>query len=254
MVIGPSLSEANTPSNETFLHLIDKSTPAVVDLCWGLVDVRDVALCHIRAFQEEKAAGRYLCCNQTYKMVEFAQFIRSQFQNYVPNLPSLNLNSSFGTGLTKIGSYFLPGQVGEYLRTNLGRTILFDNSKMKNELKINLIPLDQTLTDTVNDFIKWGHVDELRPCTLNAAELDGILEKLTNSGIEIRERSTLLKSYPNSFTGRAAIDKLVQILNVNHRSKAARVADALVARGSISCLNTKVFADSDSSFLAFVKK
>jgi len=254
MVIGPSLTESNTPSNSTLLHLIDKSTPALVDLCWCFVDVRDVATAHIRAIQEEKASGRYICANQTYKMTDFAQYIRTKFPNYASNLPSLDLTSKFGVGLTKFVSYFQSGQVGDYLRTNLGRTPQVDNNKVKSDLKMTFIPLEQSFEDLINDFIKWGHLPELRPCTLSAGELGGVLEKLKNSGIEIKEQCIHFKSHPNCFNGKAAIDHLVKILNVNHRSKACRVADALVAQGSISCLNTKEFADNDSSFFVFVNK
>jgi dihydroflavonol-4-reductase len=44
--------------------------PGILRMGWGMVDVRDVALSHVLAMENENANGRYICCNKTLWMRE----------------------------------------------------------------------------------------------------------------------------------------------------------------------------------------
>jgi len=45
-----------------------------------------------------------------------------------------------------------------YLRTQIGRDYLFDNRKIKQELGLEFISIEQTILATTADIIQWGHV------------------------------------------------------------------------------------------------
>ena len=56
-------------------------------------------------------------------------------------------------------SYLQPRYLGQYLRTNLFRHPVIDNSKVKS-IGMEFIPVEDTIKDTVNDLERRG---ELRP-------------------------------------------------------------------------------------------
>ena len=61
-VIGPPLSGAPATSMELIRRLLQREMPGVIDIGFDGVDVRDVALAHIRAMALPEAAGkRFLC-------------------------------------------------------------------------------------------------------------------------------------------------------------------------------------------------
>ena len=45
-----------------------------------------------------------------------------------------------------------------YIRTNIGRTMRYDNAKIKRELGISFKPIKESIIDAVNDMIQWGHL------------------------------------------------------------------------------------------------
>jgi len=157
LVIGPSLGPGINTSNQIFVDLLTGKYPGIVRLTWGVVDVRDVALAHLRAATVEAAAGRYLCANTTITMRQVVELLaRSGYHKH--KLPRRGLDSGFGDVAVKLGSFFQPKGVGQYLRTHVGRTPRFDNGKIRRELGIEFRPVETTILDTVADLVRWGHV------------------------------------------------------------------------------------------------
>ena len=70
MVIGPSLVPSLNLSNKILVDLLAGAYPGVMNLAWGIVDVRDVALAHVAAMDKPEARGRYICANETVTMRE----------------------------------------------------------------------------------------------------------------------------------------------------------------------------------------
>jgi dihydroflavonol-4-reductase len=64
--------------------------------------------------------------------------------------------------MTRAMSVFYPRGARDFIRTHLGRTPRFDNSKVKRELGLEFRDIDQTLTDTVLDLASWGHIPGAR--------------------------------------------------------------------------------------------
>jgi nucleoside-diphosphate-sugar epimerase len=156
VVLGPSLTPSINVSNRIILDLATGKYPGLVNISWGLVDVRDVAQAHRLAFETEKAQGRYLCAAQTRSMREVAETLSGLDQSGL-KVPTLSLDNPLGDVLTRLGAYFQPKGTAQFLRTNLGRRPSFDNSKIQKELGLEFRPIEVTLKDTVADLKKWGH-------------------------------------------------------------------------------------------------
>ena len=58
----------------------------------------------------------------------------------------------------KVLSFTQPRDTGMYIRTNIGRTMRYDNAKIKRELGISFKPIKESIIDAVNDMIQWGHL------------------------------------------------------------------------------------------------
>ncbi len=157
LVIGPSLTESLNTSNKVFLDLLNGRTPALVEVAWGLVDVRDVAAAHRLAMEVQTASGRYLCANVTLKMREVVdRFKDLGYGEY--KLPKLGLDNGFGSWLVLATSFVQPKGTRSYLKTNLGRVPRFDNGKIRSDLGLEFRPIDETLKDMVEDLRRWGHL------------------------------------------------------------------------------------------------
>ena len=157
MVIGPSLGPSLNTSNEIIRDIMTGVYPGIMDMNWGFVDVRDVAKAHVLAMETGTASGRYLCSAEAMHMRELVSLLKSSgFDSYA--LPKIDLTGKAGTLLMKALSFTQPKNIGIYIRTTIGRTMLYDNSKIRRELGISFMPVKESLIDTVNDMIKWGHL------------------------------------------------------------------------------------------------
>jgi dihydroflavonol-4-reductase len=156
LVIGPSHTSAINTSPRTLVDMLKGSYPAVMALTWGFVDVRDVAAAHVAAMDRPDAKGRYLCVAGNMRMAETIMLMRAA--GYAGKLPKLDLSGGFGTALMKLASYGQPKGVGSYLRTHLGRVPRYDATRSTRELGIAYRPVEQTVTDTLADLARWGHI------------------------------------------------------------------------------------------------
>ena len=157
VVIGPAHSPRINTSNRIFADIMNGVYPAIMSLSWGFVDVRDVARAHRLAMETPEASGRYICANETMSMRDVVELLKAEgYGNY--RLPTVGLDNPAGDVLARLGSYSRPRGIGSYLRTHVGRTPRFDNSKIIEELDIDFRPLKKTLRDTVVDLVHWGHV------------------------------------------------------------------------------------------------
>lgn len=96
LVLGPivhylnSLSSINT-SNELVLNMVqgkfkDEGLPPTRVLNW--IDVRDIALAHVRAIEREEAAGkRFFCVADFFRNSDVADIIKKNFPDLADKLP-----------------------------------------------------------------------------------------------------------------------------------------------------------------------
>jgi len=73
-IIGPNFTRI-TPTIAPFLALLKGTLPGIPPLSLDCVDVRDVALAHILAYENPRAHGRYICDTQTFTFAELIETI-----------------------------------------------------------------------------------------------------------------------------------------------------------------------------------
>lgn len=157
LVIGPSLCPSLNTSNAILRDLLAGGYPAIMNLSFGFVDVRDVAEAHLLAMENPAANGRYLCANKTLSLAEVADLLRREgYGSY--RLPRLDMTSSLGDWLMKLAAYSQPQGTRSYLQTHIGKVMRYDNSKIKEDLGITFRPVEESILETVPDLIKWGHL------------------------------------------------------------------------------------------------
>ncbi|KAH7361355.1 dihydroflavonol-4-reductase [Pyrenochaeta sp. MPI-SDFR-AT-0127] len=137
MVFGPatyrlkSLDNVNT-SNAVFRDMIQgKMKSGISPNSFQWVDVRDVALAHVRAMEVPEAAGqRFLAAAGPYSNGEIARLIKENFPELIDKLP-------------------------EQINTpNVSHTFVVDNTPMKQILGIPFKPLEDCVVDTVKSLLE----------------------------------------------------------------------------------------------------
>jgi dihydroflavonol-4-reductase len=158
-VIGPSLGPELNATNKVLADILKGAYPGILSLSWGIVDVRDVALAHIRALEVAEANGRYICATDAVSMRQVVQWMAEMgYGGPDHKLPKLGLDNAAGNLVVKLASYLQPAGVGTYLRTHIGGTPRYDTSKLRSELGVQYRPVKQTLRETLDDLKRWGHI------------------------------------------------------------------------------------------------
>lgn len=158
LVIGPSYSPGINTSNQLFIDLLKGTYPGIMNLTWGFVDVRDVALAHVLAMETPTAKGRHICAADTISMRDVVALLQANGWGEGRKLPKLGLDCAIGDFTVRVSSYLQPKGVGSYLRTHVGRVPRFDHGKIERELGLSFRKVEQSVLDTVEDLKKWGHL------------------------------------------------------------------------------------------------
>lgn len=153
MIIGPNFYR-HTPSTYLFEKILKEKVPMILPIEFSLVDVRDVAEAHIKAYENENAKGRYIAAGEPIKMSGILKVIekynpklklptRAVPKLMYPFLPLLdNLETKFTGGMRTITK----GVVDEYLN---GDAQSFDTSKIRTELNWTPRSVEESLIDTL---------------------------------------------------------------------------------------------------------
>lgn len=157
LVLGPSYSESVGTSVAYVRDLMTRKIPAIIDLDVAYVDVRDIADAHIGASETPQAQGRYLAVAGVVTTRQLVEAIKSLgYDAY--SFPRLSLDSPIGTPIARIAIKAQPKGLRQYLSAFLGRRVVVDNSKVRDDLRIDFRPLEDTIRDTVEDLIAKHHI------------------------------------------------------------------------------------------------
>jgi nucleoside-diphosphate-sugar epimerase len=144
LILGPSLS----PTSESgSLFLLDEMMKGyffygMPNLSVTTVDVREVALAHIKAATTPEARGRYILAEKRMaSFVDIAKILRAVHER--PYLLPQHQVPDWLVNL--IGPFF--GLTQDYLRKHLGIRFAVDNQRSIDELGVTYRPLEQTLID-----------------------------------------------------------------------------------------------------------
>ncbi len=157
LICGPAFNDVLNTSNSVISQLMNGDFPAVVDLSWAFVDVRDVAEAHVLAMEKPEASGRYLLSVGTLSQTELIERLKALgYEDH--RYPKLSLRGPIGTFIAKLASHTEKKGAGDFVRTHVGKRLETDASKAKRELGLEFRDLDDTLRDAVEDMKRWGHV------------------------------------------------------------------------------------------------
>ncbi|XP_038050634.1 phenylacetaldehyde reductase-like [Patiria miniata] len=150
-VMGPILSGSSCTSMEVMKRLMCRDPPLIPKMNFSVVDVRDVAACHIIAMTHPEASGqRFIVTAGNMWMTDMSKALNEEFrdQGYHPSqmrVPHFlfSIFAKFDAGASRIAPYW-------------GKKVVFDNSKMKTILKIEPHPMKQTIIDMAYSMIEGG--------------------------------------------------------------------------------------------------
>ncbi|XP_076911508.1 cinnamoyl-CoA reductase 1-like [Bidens hawaiensis] len=133
IVLGPLLQPTLNASPKHILKYLTGSAKTYANLVQAYVDVRDVALAHILAFETHSASGRYLCVESVIHRQELVEILVKHFPEYpIP---------------TKCKDETTPR----------AKPYKFSNQKLK-DLGLEFTPIKQCLYETVKSLQEKGHL------------------------------------------------------------------------------------------------
>lgn len=145
-IFGPSLSRrVDATSVDMVVQFLRGSFRAGVPRLWlGVVDVRDVALAHVRAVQRSEAKGRYIVVGRSLPLLDIARAIRPGLQGLPDKLPTRELPKA----LVWLAAPFA-GMTREFVAKNVGYPIHFDSQRSVKELGLAYRSPEQTFGDHI---------------------------------------------------------------------------------------------------------
>jgi dihydroflavonol-4-reductase len=157
LVIGPSLTPGLNTSNQIIVEALTGVFPAIMQLNWGMVDVRDVALAHVLAAETSAAKGRYLCAAENITMRQLIDMLKP-LARPGDKLPTRSIDFWLGSFIGRFFAFTQPPGAASYMKTHLGRTVRFDTAKVQRELGLTYRSIGAAMAETVADLRDWGQL------------------------------------------------------------------------------------------------
>lgn len=146
---GPTLGTANRPGTvEVIRRLLAREIPAVPNIGWNIVDVRDIAELHILAMTSPAAAGQRFLGSGTFLWYrDIARILREKLPNEAAKVPVRTMPDLVVKLLARRNPQLA------LLLPELGRTRLVDSGKARTQLGWHPRPTEQTIIDTATALI-----------------------------------------------------------------------------------------------------
>ena len=153
MILGPELGPRVNTSNAFIAGLFTDKYAGVLAIACVVVDVRDVALAHVRAMEAPDAAGRYILAAGTHSMRELIDLCVQADPSLAARAPKRDLSGTLGRAMLTMASYVLPDQDGVWIRLNMPNSLYarFDSSKAQRDLRMQWRPISDTVRDVLRD-------------------------------------------------------------------------------------------------------
>jgi nucleoside-diphosphate-sugar epimerase len=153
-IVGPSLSRRLDGTSVSIMRQLGDGSfrQGAPEIYLGFVDVRDVALGHIRAAEREGVTGRFILSSRVASFPEIAGILRERIGSSYP----------FPTGrVPKWLLWIIGPRVGiprRYVRTNVGIPFDIDNTRSRDILGIEYREVADTVTEHFRQLIEFGAV------------------------------------------------------------------------------------------------
>ena len=151
-VIGPYFHR-HTPSTFLFDKLLKNELPRLPPQTFGYVDVRDVALAHILAYENKNAEGRHILCTKCLDGFELMRIIKEvdpdiEIPTKIAPLWQIKLFARFETTRSWFGH--TPALSSETVKEYMGKITNYDSKKAKGVLGWNPMDIEDSIRDTLN--------------------------------------------------------------------------------------------------------
>jgi dihydroflavonol-4-reductase len=141
-IIGPNFYR-HTPTTKIFEDILSNNLPMSPPMRFNFVDVRDVALAHILAYEKKEAKGRYICATNVITFKKALQLLHEMYSEI--KVPRFQM-SPF---LMKIFAIFSRQVTREEARISTETCIHTDTSKIQRELGWKPRPVKESLLQTL---------------------------------------------------------------------------------------------------------
>jgi dihydroflavonol-4-reductase len=153
LVLGPLLSSDWGTSGEMVKRIMEHKVPAIPNINFATVDVRDVASAHVSAMVAPEAAGqRFICAEANHSMMEIAQILKESYGARGFKIPTGRLPSIAVKGMA------LFDKTVRLALNDLDRTQNVDNTKIRTVLKWQPRDLSEQTTSMADSMIEYGVV------------------------------------------------------------------------------------------------
>ena len=156
-VQGPLLSIVSSGGTQMLCSmLLSGKLPAIPDLSFPVVDVRDVVSLHMAVMESPEGAGkRFLAYSETVAFKEVAAILRDEFKPQGYSIPSMSL--------PKIGMWVLKffDKTAKDTYRVWGTKLAFNNERMKS-MGVEPRKAHETILDTAYSLIELGLI-EMKP-------------------------------------------------------------------------------------------
>lgn len=153
-IFGPSVSKRkDSMSIGTMIQFGDGTYKMGVPELWhGIVDVRDVAVSHIKAGYAPEASWRHIIVSGETTLLDMANMLRKHFGDDYP-FPRRQVPKFLFWLIAP-----MRGFSRKYANRNTGIQIRFDNSYSKTDLSMSYIPIEQTVKEHFQQILDDGLV------------------------------------------------------------------------------------------------
>ena len=153
LVLGPLLSSDWGTSGEMIRRILDHQVPAIPNISFATVDVRDVANAHLAAMVSRDAAGqRFICAEANHSMMELAQILKSRYGAQGFNVPTRRLPSIVLRAMAIFDSTV------RLALNDLDNPVNVDNTKIRTVLRWQPRDLLEMTTSMADSMIEYGVV------------------------------------------------------------------------------------------------
>jgi nucleoside-diphosphate-sugar epimerase len=153
LVLGPLLSSDWGTSGEMVKRILEHKVPAIPNINFSTVDVRDVASAHLAAMVAPGAAGqRFICAEANHSMMEIAHILKDRYGPKGFNIPTGRLPSM----AVKVMAVF--DKTVRLALNDLDTTQDVDNAKIRTVLRWQPRDLTEMTTSMADSMIEYGVV------------------------------------------------------------------------------------------------
>ncbi len=161
LILGPNLGSKPSTSAEIITQLMNRKTPGVPHLGYPPVDVRDVAVAHVKALTVPEAAGsRFVCCIDHVWWQEIARVLQAHYERRGYRIPTTRLPDFLPKWLAKFRSDV------KLALPDIGAERHIDNGHIRRVLGWDPRLLDEMVIDMADSLIAQGHIKKPKKASI----------------------------------------------------------------------------------------